>query len=264
MSNLFREKLNSGKRMLGTHVNLVDHRICEMLGFIGFDYLWIDLEHMSTDFKNMEINLIAAKSTNTPSLVRVTWNDIPNIKRVIEAGPDAIVCPMINSVEEAQRFIDTCIYPPEGKRGFGPNRAVRYGLDNVQEYIDEKHKEMCRFIQVEDIRAVAIIEEIAKIPYVDGFIIGPMDLSGSVGELGHAPNAEQTNALVKEAIEKSHSCGKPIGLSTGTDDPKEIEHWISMGLDFISCSTDMWSVMKGARDLLSDMKAVSEKYPRVM
>ena len=79
---------------------------------------------------------------------------------------------------------------------------MRYGLDNIQEYIDEKHKEMCRFIQIEDIRAVGLIEEIAKIPYVDGFIIGPMDLSGSVGELGHSPNAEHTNKLVKEAIEK--------------------------------------------------------------
>lgn len=99
MSNPFREALSNGKRMLGTHVNLTDYRVCEMLGYIGFDYLWIDMEHIATDFHDMEKHLIAAKSAGTPCIVRVTWNDIPNIKRVIEAGPDAIVVPMVNSVE---------------------------------------------------------------------------------------------------------------------------------------------------------------------
>ena len=262
MDSLFRKALNSGKRMLGTHVNLTDHRICEMLGMIGFDYLWIDMEHMSTDFRAAEIGMIAAKATNTPTLVRVTWNDIPNIKRVIEAGPDAIVIPMVNSVEEAQRAIDTCIYPPEGKRGFGPNRAVRYGLDDTLEYINKGNLDMCRFIQVEDYRAVDIMEETAQIPYLDGYVIGPMDLSGSVGELGHALEGIRTNELIDLAIQKAHALGKVIGFSTGSDDPAELEHWISKGVDFISASTDMWSVMKGARDLLKDMRAISDRYSR--
>lgn len=257
----FREALASGRRLLGTHINLTDHRICEMVGMIGFDYLWIDMEHTSTDFRTMETHLIAAKATGTPCIVRVTWNDIPDIKRVIETGPDAIVVPMTNSVEEVKRAIDTCIYPPEGKRGFGPNRAVRYGLDDVREYVEKRSREMCRFVQIEDIRAVKLIEEYAKIPYLDGFVIGPMDLSGSVGELGYAPNAERTNALIDEAIAKSHACGKPIGISTGADNPAELEHWIAKGVDFISASTDMWSVMKGARTLLGDMRRISERYP---
>lgn len=264
MSNPFREKLAAGKRMLGTHVNLTDHRICEMLGLIGFDYLWIDMEHTSTDFRTMETGLIAAKATGTPCLVRVTWNTIPDIKRVIEAGPDAIVVPMTNSVEDVQRVIDTCIYPPEGKRGFGPNRAVKYGLGDTLEYIKHGHKEMCRFVQIEDYRAVECIEEMARIPYLDGFVIGPMDMSGSVGELGYALTAAKTNALIDEAIKRAHACGKPIGFSTGADDPTELEHWISKGVDFISASTDMWSVMKGAKQLLSDLSAISEKYKRIL
>lgn len=262
MGNAFRKGLNSGRRLLGTHVNMVDYRVCEMLGMIGFDYLWIDMEHISTDFRVMESGLIAAKATGTPCIVRVTWNDIPNIKRVIETGPDAIVVPMVNSVEEARRAIDTCIYPPEGKRGYGPCRALRYGLDDAQEYIDRFSKEMCRFIQIEDEKAVAVMEEMAKIPYLDGFIIGPMDLSGSVGELGHALTGSRTNALIDQAIQKAHACGKPIGLSTGADNREELQHWIEKGLDFISASTDMWSIMKGAKTLLEIMKDVSDAYPR--
>lgn len=262
MSNAFREALASGKRLLGTHVNMVDYRVCEMLGMIGFDYLWIDMEHLSTDFRAMEMGLIAAKAAGTPCMVRVTWNDIPSIKRVIEAGPDAIVVPMVNSVTEARQAIDTCIYPPEGKRGYGPCRALRYGLDDAQEYIDRKSKEMCRFVQIEDERAVEVMEEMAQIPYLDGFIIGPMDMSGSVSELGHAATGRRTNALIDLAIQKAHDCRKPIGLSTGADDQEELAHWIGKGLDFISASTDMWSVIKGATTLLQTMRAVSARYPK--
>lgn len=262
MSNAFRTALNSGRRLLGTHVNLVDYRTCEMLGAIGFDYLWIDMEHISTDFHDMERHLIAAKAAGTPCLVRVTWNDIPNIKRVLEAGPDAIVVPMVNSVEEARRAIDTCIYPPEGHRGFGPCRAIRYGIDDARDYIRHDSKELCRFVQVETRAAVDCMEEVARIPYLDGFIIGPMDLSGSVGELGQSPNAVETNRLIGTAIQKAHACGKPIGLSTGADNAEELAHWMSMGVDFLSASTDMWSIIKGARELLERMKAVSAEHPR--
>lgn len=262
MGNAFRTALNSGRRLLGTHVNLVDYRTCEILGAIGFDYLWIDMEHISTDFHDMEQHLIAAKAAGTPCMVRVTWNDIPSIKRVLEAGPDAIVVPMVNSVEEARQAMNTCIYPPEGQRGFGPCRAIRYGIDSAQEYIADKSKELCRFVQVETRAAVECMEEVARIPYLDGFIIGPMDLSGSVGELGQSPNAMETNRLIQEAIGKAHACGKPIGISTGADNVEELTHWMRMGVDFISASTDMWSIIKGARELLDKMKAVSAEYPR--
>lgn len=262
MENQFRKALESGKRLLGTHVNLTDHRICELMGHLGFDYLWIDMEHISTDFITMERHLIAAKAAGTPTLVRVTWNDIPSIKRVLEAGPDAIVVPMVNSVEEAQRAIDTCIYPPEGKRGFGPCRAVRYGIDSVQDYIDEGHLQTLRFLQVETKDAVECLEEVAKIPYVDGFIIGPMDLSASVGALGHALRDPETNRLIDLAIEKAHAAGKPIGLSTGSDNEEELLHWISKGVDFISASTDMWSIITAERALLEKMKNISLQYPK--
>lgn len=259
--NQFRGKLGRGERMLGTHVNLTDHRVCEMLGAIGFDYLWIDMEHISTSFKDIEIHMIAAKAAGTPVLVRVSWNDIPHVKRVLEAGPDAVVFPMINSPEEAQRAIDTCIYPPEGKRGFGPFRAVRYGIDDVQEYIDSGSKEMCRFLQVESIEAVECMEEVASIPYVDGFIIGPMDLSGSAGMLGHI-RERRVDELINLAIAKSHAAGLPIGLSTGSDSPEEIEHWFSKGIDFLSASTDAASIIRGARELLGNMRGISARHPR--
>lgn len=260
--NPFRKKLAQGKRMLGTHVNLYDSRICEILGLLGFDYLWIDMEHISTTFHDMELDLIAARAADIPCIVRVTWNEIPYIKRVLEAGPAAIVVPMVNSVEEAKRAIDACIYPPEGKRGFGPCRARSYGLEDIYSYLARANTDVCRFIQVESREAVEIMEETAKIPYMDGYVIGPVDLSASVGELGNDFHGAETNRLIDLAIRKAHNLGKPIGFSTGTNRPDELEHWISKGLDFISASTDMQSVIRGGSELLSSMRLISDQYKR--
>ena len=258
--NPFREKLQSGKRLIGTHVNLTDHRVAEMLGSVGFDYLWFDMEHISTSFKEMEIHLIGAKASGTPSLVRVCWNDIPHVKRVLEAGPDAVLFPQINSVEEARQAIDTCIYPPEGKRGFGPFRAIRYGLDSAEDYIRNGNLEMLRFLQIENRSAVACMEEMCRIPHVDGFVIGPMDLSGSLGRVGDHQSRE-CDGLIDRAIAIAHGAGLPIGLSTGSDDPAELTRWISKGVDFISASTDTWSILRGGMELLRCMRAISDQYP---
>lgn len=260
--NLFREKLNSNRRLLGTHINLTDHRVAEMVGSLGFDYLWFDMEHISTSFKEMEIHLIGAKAAGVASLVRICWNDIPHAKRVLEAGPDAVLFPQINSLEEAQRAIDTCIYPPDGKRGFGPFRAIRYGIDSAEDYIAYGNNEMLRFLQIESENAVNCMEEMAKIPYVDGFVIGPMDLSGSVGCLGKHKNAE-VDELINRAIAVAHAADLPIGISTGSDDPEELQRWIEKGVDFISASTDSWSIIKSERDLLQSMQLISQQYPRV-
>ena len=135
--------------------------MCEILGKIGFDYLWVDMEHTPTDFHTVKQHLIATRAAgNTATVVRVTWNDIPSIKRVLEMGPDAIVVPMVNSADEARRAIDTCIYPPEGKRGFGPSRAVSYGIDDVRDYIENKSKETVRLVMIESKEAVDAIEDL--------------------------------------------------------------------------------------------------------
>ena len=260
MGNIFREKLESGKKMFGTHICFQDYRMCEILGKIGFDYLWIDMEHTPTDFHTVKQHLIGTRAAGeSATVVRVTWNDIPSIKRVLEMGPDAIVVPMVNSVEEAKRAIETCIYPPEGKRGFGPSRAVSYGMDDIREYIENKSKEMVRLVMIESESAVEAIEEMSEIPYLDGFVIGPMDLSGSVGELGYALSGKETNRLIELAVKKAHECGKPIGLSTGARDEEELSHWLGKGIDFISASTDISSVIKGGFEILNTLKKSAEK-----
>ncbi len=251
--NPLRTKLETGKRLYGTHVNLSDHRICEAMGGIGFDYLWIDTEHTSTDYKELEIHLIAAQSTQTPVIVRIPWNDPILAKRVLEMGPDGIVFPVVNTAEEARRAIACCLYPPDGNRGFGPFRAIRYGLLDVNHYVAQTSKEMCRFLQIESAEAVRNIPEMAKIPFVDGFILGPCDLSGSIHQLLMCYNGE-TDRLIDEAIDLSHRAGMRIGLSLGSDDEALLAHWLAKDIDFISACHDMGFIVGGAQRMLQNLK----------
>lgn len=252
-----RERLLSGRKLFGTHVQLSDHRICEMLGFIGFDYLWIDTEHTSTDYKELETHLIAARAGGVPAIVRVPDNQSAMIKRVVDMGVDGIIVPMVNTMEEAQRVIDSCLYPPDGSRGCGPFRAVRYGMDSLDEYFMHTNREMCRFLQIESRIAVDNLAQMAKLPFVDGFIIGPSDLSASIGMFSQLYHQE-INALIEKAINEAHKAGKPIGLSYGISNEKLLTHFMQIDLDFISIGSDAGFITGGASDLLRHMKALGK------
>lgn len=256
MANILREKLNAGQKLLGTQIDLTDHRIGEILGSIGYDFLWVEMEHTSISLYTMENHLIASKAAGTPCLVRVTWNDIPHIKRVLEAGPDGIIVPMVNTAEEAQRAIDTCIYPPDGKRGYGPCRAVRYGLMDTKEYIERASSDVVRFLQIESKQAVEELDKMCKIPYVDGFVLGPMDLSGSVGELGNVQGKE-TDRLIDISIQIAHENGKPMGVLVGGGSEEELARWMNKGVDFISAGADLSSMITESCNLLDRMKAAA-------
>lgn len=97
-------------------------------------------------------------------------------------GPEGVIFPMVRSAEELKALLDMTLYPPHGTRGFGPIRAIGYGAMDAKEYVKKKSFDLCRFVQIEHIDMIDELEEIVKIPYIDGFIFGPNDLSGSLGE----------------------------------------------------------------------------------
>lgn len=253
-----KQKVRNGELVIGTHVNLNDLVISEIMGSLGFDFLWIDTEHTAIDYRSLQGHLVAAKASGTPAIVRIPWNDAVLAKRVLEMGPAGIVFPMINTAEEAEAAMKCCLYPPEGNRGFGPNRAIRYGIDDVNMYIHTDSKEMCRFVQVETKQAVDHLDEIAQNPYIDAFIIGPYDLSGSIGQLGRVMDGE-TDDLINKAIEKAQRAGKPIGVSTGENDYDILKHWIDKGLKIISTGTEYLGIIQGAKTSLNNIRKITQK-----
>jgi 2-dehydro-3-deoxyglucarate aldolase/4-hydroxy-2-oxoheptanedioate aldolase len=246
-------KLKNREFVKGTHVMLADSCICEIFGSIGFDFLWIDTEHTPTDYQILVHHLIAAKAAGCDTLVRIPWNDPVMAKRVLDMGPAGIVFPMVNTVAELDAAMKCTLYPPLGNRGFGPIRASNYTLDDQEEFINKTSLELIRCVQIESKTAVDNLDEMVKNPWVDCFIFGPCDLSGSIGELAKIYE-KPTGDVIDTAIAKLKKAGKSIGISITTEDPKQLEYWYNKGINFISCGSDMSYLGQGAKKTLQLLK----------
>ena len=247
--NTLKEKINGGRRLCGTHVSLAEPSVCEIIGNLGFDFIWIDMEHSYLSCKDVLIHANAARATGTPVIVRVPQHDLTYTKRILEMGVEGIIFPMVRSAEEMNELLSYTLYPPYGCRGCGPQRAIRYGLDDMDTYIDQGHiYNICRFIQIEHIQAVDEIENIASNPYLDGIFFGPYDLSGSINQLGRI-FSEDTTALIKRAVDVLRKYGKAIGVSTLSNDEKVLLHWQELGIQILSAGADINYILAGATDV---------------
>ena len=179
-----KQKIANKKNIFGTLVNIPAMCVAEIMGYCDYDYLWVDLEHSSISIEQCYAQLVAAKSVGKQVLVRVPQNDLTYTKKVLEMGPDGIIFPMVHNAAEAEELLSHTLYPPYGTRGFGPQRAVRYGADDDLEYLKSGPKDLCRFLQIECKTFVDDLEKIIDNPFIDGFILGFADLSGSINEIG--------------------------------------------------------------------------------
>lgn len=256
--NEFKRKFKDRELIKGMHTTLSDCSVTEMCGLVGFDFIWIDTEHTAIDYYTLESHVIAAHSAGTHSLVRIPWNDPILAKRVLEMGVDGIIFPVVNTADELERAMRSTLYPPHGTRGFGPIRAARYGLVDVDKYINEYSLDLIRCVQIESDIAIGNLKEMAKNPWVDCFIFGPCDLSGSIGELNKV-NGKRTQELLKKAVEILHEAGKSVGVSFGSDDPVEIKGWHDMGINVLSAGTDYMHVISGSKRVFKALEALERK-----
>lgn len=250
--NALREKLNVGQKICGTLVSLTDPCLCEIMGNIGYDCVWIDTEHTYMSYKDVLCHLNAARSAGIPAVVRLPQNDLTATKKILEMGPEGIIFPMVRTARELRALMDMTLYPPLGTRGFGPLRAIGYGAVDPRDYVKEKNFEMCRFVQIEHTEMIDDLEEILKIPYVDGFIFGPNDLSGSLGEFLHV-FGDATLAEIARAVEILKKHGKRIGLAGGAGEA-DIKQWAALGLDMLFAGADWSFVYNQGKETLSVMR----------
>ncbi len=255
--NLLRKKLELNNRLAGTLVCLTDPCLCEIVGRVGYDAVWIDMEHTYMSYKDVFCHINTAKSVNIASVIRLPQNDLTATKKVLEMGPDAIIFPMVHSYNEAKELIESTLYPPLGNRGFGPMRAIGYGADNVKDYVERRSLELCRFIQIESVNCIDELEEIAKIPYLDGCIFGPNDLSGSVGEFLNV-YGEKTTSQMERAISILRKHGKLIGIAGGCD-AQSINFWSKFDINMLFSGGDWNFVYNAAQDTLQKMKKGKEE-----
>lgn len=232
-----KEKILRREKIIGMHVTLTDITVAKMAGIAGYDFIWVDFEHSYMSYETLLGHIITIQGMGTPVIVRAPQNDLTATKKIMEMGPDGIIFPMIHNAAEADKVMAMTLYPPNGTRGFGPMNAVDYGFADVTHYVQNNHKDMCRFIQIEHREAVEDLDNIMKREYIDGYIFGPMDLSGSINELLNIFGSDTTR-LMENAIRRLKDEGKYIGLSTGDISENTLQYWNDMGIDMISAGAD--------------------------
>ena len=243
-SNKWRESTRNKEFILGGHIFLPNPSMAEAMAYFGYKYLWVDAEHCAFDREEILNHIVAINSANAGAFVRVTSNEPATVKPILEMGPDGIIFPMVCSATEAEKAIAGCMYPPRGIRGFGPKRANHYDFIDNEEYFSTVEDSFVRIIQIEHKDAVANIDEILEVNGIDSVVIGPNDLSGSMGLIGQK-NHPDVLKMCELVVEKCKEHKIPCGPSIGPFDKDYIKYWIDRKIDFLFCGDDISLVRKG-------------------
>ncbi len=249
MKHQFRSRLLAGELLVGTMISLTSPAVAELMADAGFDWLFIDAEHGTFDTESMQAVLQSA-GPETPCLIRVAESVEAPVKKALDIGAAGIIAPQINSVEAAERVVRFSKYSPQGSRGVGISRAHGYGL-KVQEYLDTANEEVAVVIQAEHIDAVNNIESIVKAPGIDAVLVGPYDLSASLGKIGQVNDSEVTDAIdhVTRVCQDAGVKLGAFGISAAAVKP-----FIDNGFTLITASIDTLMLGQAAQNLLAEIK----------
>lgn len=240
----------------GTHCSTTDLDFYEMCGLLHYDYIWIDNEHAGMTQPMIKNAIIATNAGGCSAFVRVPDHEVAHVKPVLECGPDGIIFPMVNTVEQAEHCVAMCQYPPKGIRGFGPLRAVNYNEKNFDEYIRTVDQSFLRIMQCEHIEAVRNLDEILEVPGVDLIICGPMDLSASVNKISQFFDPEVLG-LMDSIIAKCQAHHMPYGLSIGMN-LELIKYWVKKGAFFLSMGTPQDYFRMMSKDVIAQVLDAKE------
>jgi 2-dehydro-3-deoxyglucarate aldolase len=252
-----KDKIKANELTVGSWVTIANPAIVEIMATAGFEWLVVDMEHSSIDLYQAQILITTIQANNMKALVRVSKNEEVIIKRVLDMGADGIIVPMVNNAFEAGRAVDYAYYPPMGKRGVGLSRAQQYGY-GFNSYKSWLESELVIIAQIEHKDAVKNIDKIISTEGIDGIIIGPYDLSASMG----FPGEYQKND-VKEAIQKildeCASQKKPSGFHVIESNPTILMEKIQLGCSFLAFSIDFLFLGDLARSSMAELKKMVDE-----
>tara|TARA_B110000003_G_scaffold189034_1_gene187871 strand:+ start:7138 stop:7884 length:747 start_codon:yes stop_codon:yes gene_type:complete len=237
---------------IGSWITLNHPSIVEIIAESGFDWLCVDMEHSVTDYAEAQLLIATIQAKGLKAYVRVGENNNRIIKRVLDAGADGIIVPMVNTKEQAQKAIDSVKYPPIGKRGVGLARAQKYGF-GFEDYKDKEANDIKLIVQIEHVDAVNNLVEILSLDEIDGTFIGPYDLSGSMGKPGKYDDDDVKEVLQRyEDIAKKYN--KFIGFHVIQPDYQLVLDKIKKGYNFIAFSLDTLFLGSIARNQMNELK----------
>ncbi|MBL8360225.1 MAG: 2,4-dihydroxyhept-2-ene-1,7-dioic acid aldolase [Rubrivivax sp.] len=223
----------------------------EIMANQGWDTLTIDLQHGVIDYAQMVTMLQAISTTATVPVVRVPWLEPGILMKALDAGAYAVICPMVNTREQAQQLVSWTHYAPQGSRSFGPVRASIYG---GVDYPTEANRTIVAFAMIETAQALDNLDAILSVEGLDAIYIGPSDLSLA---LGCKPQFDDVEPKVADAIAHILARAKAHGVRAGVHNgrPDVARARIAMGFDFVTVSSDARILAAGSQDLLKAMRA---------
>jgi 2-dehydro-3-deoxyglucarate aldolase len=251
-----KKHLRQQKLILSGWTSIGNSQISELLLESKINCLGIDIEH-STISQEQSMHIILACNNKAKScLPRVASHNPESIRRLLDSGADGIIVPNVESNADVKKIVNWVKYPPIGKRGYGIARAQNYGHD-FKKYTKGWNKDSILMIQIESINAVNNIESIIDDPNIDCVIVGPYDISGSLGIPGQIQHEKVVKAckIVITACKKYNlSCG--IHVPSVTE--QSIRDSIKKGFNFIILASDVFIL----RDWATDVNSISLKWPQ--
>jgi 4-hydroxy-2-oxoheptanedioate aldolase len=243
--NHFKRALKAGTSQIGLWCSLSSHYSIEVVAGAGFDWLLLDTEHSPNDLESLLTQLQAVAAYPSSPVVRVPWNDMVTIKRVLDIGAQSLLIPYVQNPDEARAAVVAIRYPPQGARGVaGTTRATRFG--RVKDYAKHAHEELCLLVQLETQEALKHVEAIAGIEEIDGIFIGPADLHASMGYTGEVANPNVL-PVIEDALRRIRRAGKAPGILVGEE--QLAKRCIEAGSLFTAVGVDVGILARGAEQL---------------
>jgi 2-dehydro-3-deoxyglucarate aldolase/4-hydroxy-2-oxoheptanedioate aldolase len=244
-----RARLKKKDVLIGTLITIPVPEIAEIMVGVGYDWLWVDTEHSPFNAQGAQ-RILQAVDHRCPCAIRIPSIDEVWIKKALDIGATGIIAPGVNSAEEAERIVRMCKYPPRGTRGVGIGRAHGYGLQ-FKEYVANANDEIAVILQAENINAVKNISDIVRVSDIDAILIGPYDLSASMGKMGSIEDAD-VQAAMASIMESCRDAGVPLGIFA--DSAESAKQYIQQGFSLVAISTDCLHMARGAGAALRAVK----------
>ena len=249
MANDFRARLKRRDKLLGTMVTLASAASAEVLASLGFDWLFIDGEHGPLETRELN-EILQAVSHKTACIVRVPEAAEVPIKKALDLGAHGIIVPQVNTPEQAANVVRWSRYAPEGARGVGLARAHGYG-QSFREYLSAANREIAVIVQAEHVRAVENIEAIVRTPGVDAVLLGPYDLSASLGRMGEIDHPDVVKAISR-VTDACNAAGMPLGYFGVT--AAAVQPYAARGYTLLVAGVDTIYLASGAKALLKELR----------
>lgn len=256
--NKLRTLWSEGRAAVNGWLAIANSFSAETMAHQGWDTLTVDLQHGVVDYQAMVGMLQAISTTDTVPLVRVPWLEPGILMKTLDAGAYGVICPMVNTRDDAARFIACTTYAPRGTRSFGPIRGLLYGGPDYPQKADHT---IVRFAMIETAQALDNLDDILSVPGLDAVYIGPSDLSLA---LGCRPVFDDVDPPAAEAIAHILARAKAHGVRAGIHNgvPEGAAARVAMGFDFVTVGSDARLMAAGSQHVLKTLRAAGVGQPR--